>query len=376
MFIAFYAPSNNFFMKTKISLLLLLSFFVMGCHNKEAVNSIKTIDVDLKTSLCDNQSAFHDFNFVKLEFVEGSALRDIAKVVPCEDKLYILTLYDPNIFIFSSTGKYISSISKGQGPGEIISASDIEVYNKKLYVLDLYRTVKEYTLDGRFIRDEYKFEHPYFSMKHTENGIFLFDPNLDKKSDYYLHYFSDGNDNKCLMKNEYLTEVTFQSLNFIKNGCISWALCDTIYTIENNIPCAEYVVKFSDKNFFEQGFNDKMTVDELCEMTQDKTMIRWLKDVVPYKSGIYFSFNFDCTYFVRYENGVTKVYKKFVDGLPDIKQSSVGFSNNELVYVFTADDLLDYNTSNELKDNVKIQSLYQSIESEDDNPVLVFVKLE
>ncbi len=355
----------------------MLCFLLMGCHNKDSVSAIESINVDVKNNVCENQSAFSDFDFVKLDFVENAALSSIGKVVSYKDKLYILTLYDPNIFIFSSTGEYITSINRGQGPGEINFVSDIEVYNEKLYALDLYRTIKEYDLEGRFIRDEYKFEHPYFSMNHTEDGVLLFDPNLDKNSDYYLSYLSDNSDNKYLKKNKYLSDLLFSELNFYKNGFISWPLCDTVYTMKDKVPQAEYIVTFNEKNFFEKKFQDKVTMDELIGMAQDKTMIRWLRDVMPYHSGIYFSFSYDCTYFVKYEKGKTKIYKKFIDGLPDVvEQLSVGVCDNGLVYVFTAEELLAYKANNGLNGNAKIQSLYDSVENEEDNPVLVFAKLD
>ena len=69
----------------------------------------------------------------------------------------------------------------------------------------------------------------------------------------------------------------------------------------------EYVIHFKGRNFFEMISEKKdMSDDEFGKINKDKTVYRWIKDVTPYKSGIYFAFNYDKTYFVKHENRMTE----------------------------------------------------------------------
>ena len=79
------------------------------------------------------------------------------------------------------------------------------------------------------------------------------------------------------------------------------------------------MIHFKGRNFFEMISEKKdMSDDEFGEINRDKTVYRWIKDVTPYKSGIYFAFNYDKTYFVKHENRMTEIYTRLVEGLPDI----------------------------------------------------------
>ena len=65
------------------------------------------------------------------------------KVVIGNERIYVLSLIDPRIFIFSLDGKYINSLKRGNGPGEVLFVSDFEYRNNNLYVLDNYRSIKQ-----------------------------------------------------------------------------------------------------------------------------------------------------------------------------------------------------------------------------------------
>ena len=356
---------------------LLLS--LCGCGQSPDSNSvaIKEIEIDMNGSDLQKEGcAFDKFDFLKLEFTDESALRSIDKVLPYKDKVYILSPEDPKVFIFSSTGKYLSSINRGQGPGEILFANDIDVYKDTLYVLDLYRTIKKYTLDGEYRGVQHKFEPPFFSLKCTGEGFLLFDPNIDRKSDYNLHYFCGDTIKDYLKKNDLLKETNFLYRDFYRKGCVSSPLCDTVYAVKENVPYAQYVIKFKGNSFYNQHPEKPLTGAEFNEMNRDKTSMRWIKDVMPYDEGVYFAFNYDHTYFVKYHQGQVGIFPCFMDGLPGVKQASVGYSDDKLIYVFAAEDLLQYKTENpQVENDERLRPLYESVKSEEDNPVLVCVKV-
>lgn len=58
------------------------------------------------------------------------------------DRVYVLSMLEPTLFIFDKSGKYQSKLAKGQGPGEVTFVSDMAVYHDTLYVLDGYRSMK------------------------------------------------------------------------------------------------------------------------------------------------------------------------------------------------------------------------------------------
>ena len=149
----------------KYSLLFLLILFI-SCNQQKSGNVFETIEIDLddKELICSESAAFDSCSIVQLEVTENSLLGDIAKVVCIKDRIYILSMMDPTLFIFDKSGKFISKLNTGKGPGEIIFVSDIVVHNDTLLILDNYRVIKSYDLDGNYIEEKMKLDSPYFSM--------------------------------------------------------------------------------------------------------------------------------------------------------------------------------------------------------------------
>ncbi|MCD8184486.1 MAG: 6-bladed beta-propeller [Bacteroides sp.] len=168
-------------MKLLVYLLMFSSFFLLSCTNSQNVKpDIQEIIVDVDNMAIENVSAFKQFRFVNLEFGDESMLSDIAKVVCCKNRIYVLSTEEPTVFIFDAMGKYEKKLRKGQGPGEVVFVSDLGVYNDTLYVLDSYRKIKLYDLAGNYIKDKQTFEQPFFSVAFASDGMYLFDPNINK----------------------------------------------------------------------------------------------------------------------------------------------------------------------------------------------------
>ena len=100
-------------------LLGLLAFGMMACHQvKEGTLDIVKIDVNSSDYLKD-EAVFKDFDFVKLDTISEALLSDVSKVLVGENRLYVLPVMDPRVFIFTKEGKYVNSLRMGQGPGEV-----------------------------------------------------------------------------------------------------------------------------------------------------------------------------------------------------------------------------------------------------------------
>lgn len=351
---------------------------LFGCTSRP-LGSIETIEIAEVKHSASTEPAFKTFEFVKLETTPESLLPDVAKVLVHKDRIYALSMIDTRVFIFSSDGKYINSLKKGQGPGEVFFVSDMDIHNDELYVLDRYRTIRKYDLDGHFICDVSSFDSPRFSMKHVGDDLLLFDPYVDKTSDFLLHQLNDKGDKGWFAKKETLREANMLNYNFYNDGYVSWPMCDTIYRydVSSSLIQPKFVVRFLGKSFYDIIDDEEYTNEKMYEINTGTTYYRWLKDVAPYGSGIFFAFRYDQTYFVRYEGGHASVYSTFVETLPQVRTASVGHSKDQMIYAFTADQLLENKEEALQKAGAdgQVASLYESL-SEDDNPVLIFVSLK
>lgn len=357
---------------------MLLVYILQGCNMSEE-KPIERIVLDLDAKeQCSSSAAFDSFDYVKLEMTPESMLTDIGKVLVGKNRIYVLPIRDARVFIFSKTGEYINSLKRGQGPGEVMFVSDMDIVNDELYVLDNYRVVRKYDSDGKYLGNVHFLEDYYcFSMKSIGSEMLFFDPYVNKRSDYMLRVMSNNEvAGNYLEKEDNLSKVSFLHYNFCNQGYISWPLSDTIYQyVDKTTVLPKYLVCFPDNSFFKLKNDKKYTGDDMCKLNQNKEYYRWLKDVVPYDEGLFLSFNYDKSYYVRYEDGKSTIYGHLLDGFPEIKRSFVGSFDNKLIYVYTAEELLEYKANDDSKKgNEKLVDICRTL-TEDDNPVLFFVNL-
>lgn len=358
----------------KYSLLFLLILFI-SCNQQKNGNVFETIEIDLddKELICSESAAFDSCSIVQLEVTENSLLGDIAKVVCIKDRIYILSMMDPTLFIFDKSGKFISKLNTGKGPGEIIFVSDIVVHNDTLLVLDNYRVIKAYDLDGNYIEEKMKLDSPYFSMYFTDNGTYLMEPNINSRSEYNLHVIKDNCENFYLPKNKWLKNISLTTYSSMRDGYVVWPLTDKIYRIDeinDTVECV-YWIDFKGKWISEQDFNESVNTSSMCDGDLNK-YARWLKDVsVLSNQGLFFSFKYDKDYFVKYCNGEVKLYSHLLSDFPEMTSSSVGSYNNNLIYVYSPEKLKEYRDKHPQSKLNQLKFLNK--ESEDLNPVLCFI---
>lgn len=362
-------------MKKKPCFIFLILILLTSCHSKEnSKDTIPEIMVDLDNISDTQPYAFENFSFVNLEVNNESMLRDVAKVVCHKNKIYVLSTEEPTVFIFDNTGKYERKLRKGQGPGDVIFVSDLEIYNDTLYILDSYRKIKMYNLAGDYIRDKQTFEQPFFSFAFTSDGVYLFDPNINKESNHNLYFLSnEGEESVFLPKNKWFKNVSILTYNFLRNNFVVWPLSDTIYEISN----------YGDiKPVFHIDFNGKwIELQEYKSAVKNKDMYggslnkyaRWLKDFTLIKDGCFFGFKYDKDYFVKWQKGKVVLYSSLLKGLPDMRKASVGSTENTLIYVYAPCDLKEYAESHSIPEYSQLKQLYKVAEDENANPILLFV---
>ena len=144
------------------------------------------------------------------------------------ERIYVLSLIDPRIFIFSLDGKYINSLKEGEWTGRSSFLSVILSIETITYVLDNYRSIKQYDSDGNYIAEKYKLDSPYFSFTQADDDcLWLFDSNINGKSNHFLYCQSETNSTYGISKPNSIKGKPFVYYNFYNNGIVSLPVCDT-----------------------------------------------------------------------------------------------------------------------------------------------------
>lgn len=359
-------------MRNVFLVLSALLLFVSCQKEKSAGESYETIVVDLEQrKTVQEEAAFSDFSPLLLEVTDESMLGYIAKVVCSGDRLYVLSMMEPTVFIFDKSGKFRSKLAKGQGPGEVIFVSDATVYNDTLFVLDNYRSIKAYDLDGHFLGEKMKIEGPYFSIHFTPEGLYLLDPNINRRSEHNLHVLTNtGKEELYLPKNKWLQEVSIASYYAMRDRYIVWPLSDKVYRIEEKTGRVYpvYWIDFKGKWIEAQEFKESVKNDDMNHY------VRWLKDVMDMPDGgLFFGFKYDRDYYVKYRDGECRLYAHLLKDCPnpEMNAAAVGAYQGSLIYVYAPEALQKYKEEHPQSKLATFEWLNQSAENL--NPILFFV---
>jgi hypothetical protein len=126
------------------------------------------------------QDIIRSLTFIPLETNENCLITRVRKIIPFDDKYYILDSSQSNssVLIFDFSGKFLGTIGKyGYGPGEFVMLSDFVVDKKRNqgYILDIQlRKVLMFKLDGGEFIGELKFDFftKNFAMPDYESFVF------------------------------------------------------------------------------------------------------------------------------------------------------------------------------------------------------------
>lgn len=362
----------------KILYFIIILIFISCKKKQEDFIDCQIVKIDLDAEIPSKMPASEQFSFLNLELTDESMLADIAKVIKYNDKLYILSTSEPTVFIFNSSGKFEKKLRQGQGPGEVIFVSDMELYNDTLYILDKYRQIKMYDLGGSYIQDKLSMKEPYFSLCFTSGGMYLFDPNINKKSDYNLRFIANNGDEKSFLpKDKWLKDINILAYNPIYDGFVVWPLSNIIYKVGlNGDVRPAFNFDFNGKWISNQEYKELVTNKEMCDGNLNQ-YARWIKDFIPLNDGCFWGFKYnEKDYHARYQDNKLTLYSKLLDGLPERHDAAVGFFEKTLIYAYTIDELKEYKEKYEIIDKPIYQQLYKMTEDENSNPVLAFIYIK
>lgn len=359
---------------------LIIGLFALGmmaCHQQENT-SVKVVEVDVNSADYRKEEAvFRDFDFVKLDTVSEALLSDVSKVLVGEDRIYVLPVMDPRVFVFDKEGKYVNSLKKGQGPGEVRFVYDMDLHDGNLYVYDNYRTIRKFDKDGKFLEDVYTQDAYNLQMKVEKEQILLFDPYFNARQEHLLTVVGKDTTLHYFPKRKEM-ETSFFLNMFYDDGYISWPVSDTIYhyDAQKMQPQPEYVVKFKHPNIYDAMQKETITPERFNEITMDDYHCKWLHYPVVYNDQLFFSFRYDKLYYVKYREGKSSIYSTLIEGLPDLDVGARGRDGNRMIYSYSMSKLMEHKEGLGEIPEGKLHELYGHVTDEEDNPILVFAELE
>lgn len=357
-----------------------------SCIDKKESKSIDDLIVSINAkddAIITESPVFTKMRYVKLETKEECLLENVTKVIPFENKLYILTsLGQGNIFIFDNNGAFIKKIKRGDGPEDIIYPTDIAINSNKrhLLILDYYRNIKEYDLDGNFIQ-KISMKEPFLALESIGDDFLLFDPNTRSKSNYYIRYLTEKLKSKELFQKP-LKGKLFYSPNFFTKinedkVLVSCILSDTIFYITKT---QKELLPYMILDFHDQNANKKDRLNRINDIgeylrnAENMNYITGPSDVGFINDNIFFTLRSGKDfYYVNYiiSNNEILLHKTLIEGLPNIYVSS-GRTNKEVIFTIDIPWLMEYFQENPQINSDMIKHLKEECNNEDDNPILIF----
>lgn len=351
-----------------MKILFLFSFlFLFGCvqQSKKQLNEI-VVDVNQVS----NEPAFNDYQIIQLELTEESMLKDVMRIAIGDNRIYALGMTIPGVYIFDGSGKYITKLQRGSGPGEISYPSDIQIKNDTLLVIDNYRKIKAYNSDGEYYKDVCSLEKPIFSFYPTEDGFFLLDPNQSSKTDWMLSFLSnDGTLTGLKKKKEAVKNIAFISSNQLKQNTYLDPFTDTIFGINAKQGQIDpiYKINFNGKFISPEIYAELLEGDNTN--SELRNYVRWIGDVVTSGDNLFFAYMYDKNYFVRVNEGEVQLTSNFLSGFPPMNNRAMGAIGSKLIYTYLPSEMSAYMDENSI--NPDLVQLYNSASNEETANILL-----
>ncbi len=355
---------------------------LFSCKKTEHSNALESIEVDV--SKVQNKALFSQYEYIPLETSENCLLPDMLhKIVSYKDTFVIHSIVQNTLLSFKNDGSFIRRFPIGNGPDELIYPVDITLNpeNKTLQILDSYRFIKEFSLDGKRI-DEIKVEDPYMRIGKLKNTVLLFDANLGKKNDYYFEFTDGKNSLKLVDKKKYFNDIVYIPNSTFCQVNDSTVLFyhqfeDIIYSWSHNTKTAipTYLFKFPhEESIANLHLESPIKSRDYQKLFDEKKYIFGIKSLYVHDNKLFFAIETDQLYYCLYNISTKKltICNMLIEGLPN-PTSIIGIDNNYLLYALTPEEIISYSKENPLSE--KISSLMGHLK-EDDNPIIIKCKLQ
>ena len=249
----------------KIIVLFILCVF-WSCSNDSKMNYINNHEpevIEIDPDNCSKQIDLSSFlkdsiEMIRLETTDDCLIGEVSRLKFYQDKIFISDRLSQTIFVFNSSGKYISKINKkGKGLGEYIFLGDFVFRDDSIFVQDVYgRKYIVYDFYGNYRKEiNYKTHHHdailfdnvfYFVSNHYKSdlgyyNLFRLDMNTNIIDKYIPFEKEIQQKNKAWGINEQVSMCNNEAL-------IIYPINDTIYEVKKENLFPKYIVKFTKRN--------------------------------------------------------------------------------------------------------------------------------
>lgn len=141
------------------------------------------------------------YKLIPLETHPDCLISSLMSIHTSKDYIYTQSIDDRNVNIFTKTGKFVKQLPVGRGVGEIMYPLWIIVdeEQQRLEVLDFYKQIKSYTLEGEYIE---AIPCPScFEFNKMGQTYLFWDGNSNKESDYNFYIRDKKGEKPWILKN-------------------------------------------------------------------------------------------------------------------------------------------------------------------------------
>lgn len=236
----------------KFTLLTTFLLLILACTKIPEDKGLQ-ISINLDNENDSTNDLFKKIEIIQLETKEESLIQRIGKIIEYKSKIYILDRHQKTIFLFDSSGNFISKINTiGRAPDEYILLEDITInkFSETLECLDPMGKILSYDLNGKYLSSIY-LPHPPMAyhvltilnsdsiLLHTEAGI---------KENYTFRIYSRKRDSiisEFGKRQETIFWKTQNPIQIYANSIFySQAIYNTIYHIQKDTIIPAYTWDF------------------------------------------------------------------------------------------------------------------------------------
>lgn len=370
--------------------------FLIACKRSHTLSdkntTLKELTIDLRnTQLETDQPVFPEYKFLKLETTDQSLLSGVYKVIVFEENIFILSALGGEIMAFDTTGKFRFKLEKGRGPGEILYPTDIALSEtrRQLLVLDRYRTLKTFNLNGKYVDSEHLNNVALYIATSGEKNIY-FDSNFDKKNKFYglikeknknIYKFFPKKGDKLCEKSNLIYPYPFNK--FDEDTVLVYSIfSDTIYSVcsTQNEAFPFYILNYMGKSMNQSELFKSVTgFGDYQDFCKNNGYGSGVENLVKSGKTLFFGIEGKKYYFVRYnlETGSVMLHTQLMSGLPNI-YAKVGETKEHVIYSMTASWLYEHLGKNPALDSdcESLKRLREIGINEEENPILFFCSIE
>lgn len=335
-------------------------------------------------SSCSDSLYFSNYQMIFLETNDSSLIKDISKIVICDDKIFISDITQNQIFAFNPEGQFLYSLFKqGRGPGECISLSDMARINDSLLILyaDTPSKFMFYTPQGILTHEYHCPKLLFYGIAGCENQIACINGRSMDMENYLSLLTYDSTE---IQTTKRIPLPQYDICNIFSAGSLilqsqsvlfTRRYDNTIYQLTKDGYTERYLPDFGKYNFPKEYLNQKMSEKAFSEeIVNQRNAIYSITNVKETPNQIFFNTNRVGTFIITPQDSTCIFWHYIINHDLHIKHySMIPVEDPDNKYIGFSENIM--NLKNHIKYNRKLQFpqwFKDKMETipDDNNPVL------